>query len=162
MTAVLRLAWCVLIAACMMTLAIAQSQGDKAMTIVSGAFDVKVVPQPPAGGEDRAGRMSLDKVYHGALNAHAVGLMLTGGDLKAATAGYVAIETVSGQLDGKKGSFQLMHWATMRGKDMQLRIEVVPGSGSGDLQGIEGTMKIIVTADGKHSYEFQYSLPSAS
>ena len=131
------------------------------MTTVSGSFDVKTTPQPPAGGEDRAARMLLEKTYHGALNAHAVGLMLSGGDLKIATAGYVAIETVSGQLDGKTGGFQLMHWATMRGKDMQLRIEVVPGSGSGDLQGIEGAMTIVMTPDGKHSYEFQYSLPAA-
>ena len=131
------------------------------MVSVSGPFDVKTIPQPAAEGEDRAGRMVLDKTYHGPLNAHAVGLMLTGGDLKVATAGYVAIETVSGQLDGKKGGFQLMHWATMRGKDMQLRIEVVPGSGIGDLRGIEGTMKILMTPDGKHTYEFQYSLPAA-
>jgi hypothetical protein len=159
--AALRVVCCGVIAASMVSMGQAQDKGERIMTIISGSFDVKTTPQPAAPGEDRSGRMVLEKTYHGALNAHAVGLMLTGGDLKTATAGYVAIETVNGQLDGKTGSFQLMHWATMRGKDMQMRIEVVPGSGSGELKGIEGTLKIAVAADGKHNYEFQYSLPAA-
>jgi hypothetical protein len=75
------------------------------------------------------------------------------------SAGYVAIERVTGTLKGKSGSFALQHNATMdRGKP-QLNIEVVPDSATGDLAGLTGTKKINIDSAGKHSYAFEYALP---
>jgi hypothetical protein len=81
----------------------------------TGTFDVKVTPEPP---EDKAegstlGRMSLDKQYHGDLDGTSKGQMLTAGTDVKGSAGYVAIERVTGTLNGRKGSFMLQHSGTM-------------------------------------------------
>lgn len=128
---------------------------------ISGPFDVKTTPETVSVANAAHARFSLDKQYHGALEGASVGEMLSGGDPKTGTAGYVALETFKGTLDGKKGSFQLMHWGTMRGPaNFELRIEVVPGSGTGDLAGITGSMKIAFGPKGEHSYTFDYELPT--
>jgi hypothetical protein len=127
----------------------------------SGTFDVKASPLPPeetAGGA-AIGRFVLDKQFHGDLEAVSQGEMLSAGDPKTGTAGYVAIEHVTGTLQGRTGSFAMQHFGTMEGGKFDLNVIVVPGSGTGDLAGISGTMKIII-ANGKHSYEFDYTLPA--
>jgi hypothetical protein len=75
------------------------------------------------------------------------------------SAGYVAIEKVSGSLSGRIGTFVLEHFATMTRGTPQLTIIVVPDSGTGQLTGLSGTMNIIIAPGGKHSYEFEYTLP---
>jgi len=127
-----------------------------------GTFDVKVDPQGEADKAEGStlARMSLDKKYHGDLEAGAKGTMLTAGTDVKGSAGYVAIERVTGTLNGKTGSFVLQHNATLsRGTPMQ-SIIVVPDSGTGQLAGIAGKLTVII-ADGKHSYEFDYTLPAA-
>jgi len=127
-----------------------------------GTFDVKVDPQGEADKAEGStlARMSLDKKYHGDLEAGAKGTMLTAGTDVKGSAGYVAIERVTGTLNGKTGSFVLQHNATLsRGTPMQ-NIIVVPDSGTGQLAGITGKLTVII-ADGKHSYEFDYTLPAA-
>ncbi len=127
---------------------------------VTGGFDVKLVPQTaePAGGES-IGRMLLDKQFHGALEATSKGQMLASGTGAAGSSGaYVALETVTGTLQGKKGTFVLMHSATMTQGVPALSVTVVPGSGTGELAGLAGKMDILI-ADGKHSYVFDYTLP---
>jgi hypothetical protein len=121
-----------------------------------GIFDVKVQPLAPP---DIPGvtRYSVDKTIHGGLEATTQGEMLTAGDLKAGAAGYVAIETVTGKLDGKTGSFVLQHFATMDSSGRNMTVKIVPGSGTGELKGISGTFTIII-ADGKHSYDLEYQL----
>ncbi len=128
----------------------------------AGAFDVKVEAQgePDKAGGSTLGRYSLDKQYHGDLEATAKGTMLTAGTDVKGSAGYVAMERVTGTLQGRSGSFVLQHTATMTRGEPQLSITVVPDSGSGQLAGIAGKMTIIIAA-GKHSYEFDYSLPPA-
>ena len=126
---------------------------------VTGPFDVTVKPDTATAAS--YGRMTISKQYHGALEATAVGEMLSGGDPKAGTAGYVAIETVTGSLEGKAGSFQVMQWGTMQGGKRELRVGVVPGSGTGALVGITGTMTIEIAAGGKHSYALEYELPAS-
>ena len=123
---------------------------------VTGAFDVKMLPQ---SGEGEPSRMLLDKVYHGSLEATAKGQMLAAMTAVKGSAGYVAIELVTGTLEGRKGTFVLQHNATMNRGVPALRITVVPDSGTGDLEGLTGKMDIVV-ADGKHSYVFDYTLPS--
>ncbi len=123
----------------------------------SGTFEVKLAStghNPDATIESR----SIDKTFTGALEATSHGEMLSSGDPASGNAGYVAIERVTGRLDGRVGSFALMHLATMStGVAPQLQVTVVPGSGTGDLSGIYGTMTIAVAASGAHSYTFRYA-----
>lgn len=127
----------------------------------AGTFDVKVEAQGEADKADGStlGRYSLDKQYHGDLEGTAKGTMLTAGTEVKGSAGYVAMERVTGTLKGRSGSFVLQHSATMTRGEPQLSITVVPDSGSGQLVGIAGKMNIIIAA-GKHSYEFDYTLPA--
>jgi Protein of unknown function (DUF3224) len=123
----------------------------------SGPFDVKMNPQTDEAGELTIGRMTLDKQYHGPLEATGKGQMLTGGTEVEGSGVYVAIERVTGKLDGQSGSFTLRHGGTMTRGVPQLTITVVPDSGTGDLVGLAGKMMINIV-DGKHFYEFEYTL----
>jgi hypothetical protein len=125
----------------------------------SGTFEVKVIPQAQGDKSEDAslGRMSLDKQFHGDLEAVGKGQMLTAGTEVKDSAGYVAIERVSGTLDGQKGSFVLQHSGTMNRGEPQLTITVVPDSGTDQLAGLAGGMTIKI-ADGKHFYDFEYTI----
>ncbi|HZD31312.1 MAG TPA: DUF3224 domain-containing protein [Candidatus Angelobacter sp.] len=123
-----------------------------------GPFDVKVIPVAEDKSEDPPlGRFSLDKRYHGDLEASSKGEMLTAGSIATGSAGYVAIERVTGTLHGRQGSFALQHTGTMNRGAPTLSIHVVPGTATGELAGLSGTMNIII-AEGKHSYEFEYQI----
>jgi len=131
-------------------------------THASGTFEVKLVPQPP---DDKAegsnlGRMSIDKQFHGDLEGTAKGQMLTAGTDVKGSAGYVAIERVTGTLHGRSGSFVLQHSGSLTRGAAQQSITVVPDSGSGQLVGLAGKMTVTIV-DGKHSYDFEYTLPAA-
>ena len=122
----------------------------------------KLTPQPP---EDKAegstlGRMSGEKQFHGDLEGTSKGQMLTATTDVKGSAGYVAIERVTGTLHGRSGSFVLQHSGTLTKGAAQQSITVVPDSGTGQLVGIAGKMTITI-ADGKHSYDFEYTLPKA-
>lgn len=129
--------------------------------IARGSFAVKLAPLTfealPNGA--KLGRMSIDKQISGDLVATTVGQMLSAGTEIKGSAGYVAIERVEGTLHGKHGSFVLQHTGTMNKGAPSLSVTVVPDSGTGELLGLAGDFKIII-ADGKHSYEFSYTLPS--
>ena len=129
-------------------------------THASGPFDVKLVPQPveDATGGAAIGRMALDKRFHGDLDATSKGQMLAHRSGVAGSAGYVAMEVVSGALHGRSGTFVLQHSGTMTRGDAQLALAVVPDSGTGQLTGLAGKMAIII-ADGNHAYAFEYTLP---
>ena len=124
----------------------------------SGAFEVKLTPQKDETGDAAIARMTLDKRFHGDLEATSQGQMLSAGTAVQGSAGYVAIERVSGTLKGRSGTFVLQHYGLMNRGVPQLTITVVPGSGTGELTGLSGTMKIDI-AGGKHSYGFEYTLP---
>jgi hypothetical protein len=106
----------------------------------------------------RIGRMSIDKSISGDLVATTTGQMLSAMTEVKGSAGYVAIERVDGVLDGRKGTFVLQHTGTMNRGAQSQSVTVVPDSGTGDLEGLAGEFRIIV-AQGRHSYEFRYSLP---
>jgi hypothetical protein len=133
-------------------------------THATGPFDVKIAPQPPdaATGGEAIGRLALDKRFHGDLDATGVGQMLAVRGEPKDSAGYVAMEIVTGALHGRTGSFALQHSGTMHAGSQELSIRVVPGSGTGALVGLAGTMRIMIAEGGKHSYAFDYSLPAAS
>lgn len=124
----------------------------------TGPFDVKLNLLEPYNTHDPGfGRRSIDKQFHGDLTATSQGEMLSVGSA-AGSGGYVAIERVTGTLHGRKGTFALQHNATMTHGVPYLNIIVVPGSGSGELAGLSGTMSIDIAAGGAHSYAFDYSL----
>ncbi len=132
-------------------------------TRASGTFEVRLNPQPQDDQSEEAmlGRMSIDKQFHGDLEATSKGQMLTAGTTVTGSAGYVAIEYVSGTLHGRRGTFVLQHSGTMTRGAPQLSITVVPDSATGELAGLAGQMAIVI-ADGKHSYDFEYTLAEAS
>jgi len=126
----------------------------------TGTFEVSITPQdaPDARDGTAVARLVLDKQYHGDLQAVGAGHMLTATPAMEGSAAYVAIERVTGTLHGRRGSFVLQHSGTMRRGTQQLSITVVPDSGSGYLAGLSGTLAISIV-DGRHFYDFEYSLP---
>jgi len=133
-------------------------------THATGGFEVKVTPQPQDDkiGDPTVGRLALDKTLHGDLEATSKGQMLTASSETKGSAGYVAIERVTGTLrtaaGPRTGSFALQHTGTLNRGLPEMSVTVVPDSGTGQLAGLAGKMTINI-ADGKHSYDFEYTLP---
>ncbi len=126
----------------------------------AGPFEVKLAPQPlsDVAAESALGRMSLDKVYRGDLEATSRGEMLSAMGSVKGSAAYVAMERVTGTLHGRAGSFVLHHTGVMTRGVPSLEVRVVPDSATGELEGLSGGMQIVI--EGKaHSYVFDYVLP---
>jgi Protein of unknown function (DUF3224) len=130
------------------------------MIYASGTFEVRLVPQDDKSEIATLGRMTFEKMFHGDLEGVSHGQMLTALTSVEGSAGYVAIERVNGSLDGRMGSFTLQHSSVMRRGEPQQNIIVVPDSGTGRLAGISGRMTIKIV-DGKHSYDFEYTIDEA-
>jgi hypothetical protein len=135
------------------------AEGDLMEHIVKGTFEITMKPAPEGEGAGRVsvGRMLIDKQYSGDLVGIGQGEMLSAGNPAAGSAGYVAIEHVTGTIGNKSGSFALQHAGVMHDGDSQLSISIVPGSGTGDLAGIEGKYKLEIV-ERKHYYELAYTL----
>jgi hypothetical protein len=133
------------------------------MTRAAGPFEVTMIPRTGDDGatDPRLGRLSLDKQFHGDLEGSGQGQMLTAMTDVDGSAGYVAIERVTGTLHGQRGSFVLQHSGIMTRGTPQLTLVVVPDSGTDALVGLSGSMSIEVV-DGVHSYEFEYNLPDST
>jgi len=127
-------------------------------TRATGTFEVKLIPQPPDAYADGivVARMTIDKTYAGDLQATSHGQMLSAMGGVKGSAGYVAIERVSGTLTGRRGTFTLQHTGTMDRGAPTLSITVVPDSASDELTGLAGTIQIKIDG-GRHSYEFTYT-----
>ena len=126
----------------------------------TGSFEVKLVPQTPDGTFEDAtmGRMTIDKRFHGDLEATSKGQMLSAMTEVKGSAGDVAIERVTGTLEGRSGTFFLQHTGTMNRGEPTLTVTIVPDSGTGQLVGIAGQMTIKIEG-GKHFYDIEYTLP---
>jgi hypothetical protein len=122
-----------------------------------GIFEVTVTPQEPDGG---IGRFALTKTWSGDLAGTGHGLMLSAGDPAQGSAGYVALEVVEGTLHGRTGSLAFQQLGVMQSGGQELRYDVVPGSGTGDLAGITGTLALTIDDSG-HSYALTYTLSGA-
>ena len=122
----------------------------------SGTFEVKLSPQP--ADETGVGRLTIDKQFHGHLEATSKGHMLAFSTEVQGSAGYVALERVRGSVSGRTGTFVLQHSGTMNRGEALLMLTVVPDSGTEQLVGLSGTMAITIV-DKKHFYEFEYTLP---
>ena len=134
------------------------------MNHATGPFEVKLAPQNADNPQAQAagmGRMSLDKQFHGDLEAMGQGEMLSVLDRSKGSGGYVAMERVTGTLQGMEGSFVLQHNATMNRGAAKMEITVVPDTGTGQLAGISGSMTIRIE-DGKHFYDVDYALDEAA
>ncbi|GAB2581492.1 DUF3224 domain-containing protein [Dyella jejuensis] len=125
----------------------------------TGSFEVSLTPQTPTAGIEPAnlGRMSINKQFHGELEANSLGEMLSAMGEVQGSAGYVAIERVTGTLHGKQGSFVLQHHGVMHRGAPQLSVIVVPDSGTEELAGLNGSMQIAIE-QGDHTYVFDYEL----
>ena len=145
-----------LICALVFNSAFTQSTQGKVMTNrATGTFEVKMSPQE---ADMSVGRMTIDKQFQGDLVGTSKGQMLMASSESVKnSAGYVAIEKVTGALNGRRGSFYLQHNATMTRGVGELNIIVIPDSGTDELARLKGKMNIII-AEGKHSYEFEYTL----
>jgi hypothetical protein len=129
----------------------------------TGSFDVKVTPQKPDTQIARAAnlsRLTIDKRFHGDLEGISKGEMLALQTDVQGSAGYVALERVTGKLKGRSGSFVLQHSATMQRGEQKAQIGVVPDSATGELRGLSGSMSITVAADGTHAYAFDFQIAS--
>ena len=130
----------------------------------TGPFEVKMTPQKPDNPIEEAagiGRMAGDKQWHGGLDGTSKVVMLaTAPDAKGSGV-YVALERVTGTLKGRSGTFLLYHTGIMDRGTPTLTILVAPDSGTGQLTGLTGKMTINIAAGGKHSYDFEYTLPDA-
>jgi hypothetical protein len=132
------------------------------MSYAEGTFEVKLSPQTEeAFTAAFLGRLLIDKQFRGDLDAISRGQMLSVGTPTEGSAGYVALEQVSGRLHGREGSFILQHNGILRRGKGELTITVVPDSGTGELTGIEGRMTINITDD-QHLYTFDYHLPDSN
>ena len=132
-------------------------------THAHGTFAVQLTPQALAHAEADAslGRLAITKQFQGDLVGTSLGEMLSARTSVESSAGYVAIERVTGALHGRQGSFVLQHSGTVERGAQQLVISVVPDSGTGDLVGLVGTMTLDI-ADGVHAYDLAYTLPNAA
>jgi len=127
------------------------------MPTAKGPFQVKRAPLPVAFDAAGLGRHSLDKVYSGDLEGTSLGEMVSAGGSVQGSAGYVAMERVTGTLHGHAGTFVLQHSATMNRGTPNLVLTVVPDTGTDALEGLSGSMRIIIE-NGQHHYEFDYEL----
>ena len=127
--------------------------------VVQGSFDVTATRQPPYDSADGLvlGRTSFVKSFKGPLEASSTVEMLSAGTPTQGSAVYVALERVNGKLAGRSGNFVLVHYGIMNRGTPSLRLEVAPDSGTGELVGLTGQMKIDIK-DGQHFYTFEYSL----
>ena len=133
------------------------------MMRATGTFEIKLGPLETYLGvaDAKLGRMSIDKTFAGDVVGTSQGEMLTGGSPAEGSAGYVAIERVTGALAGRSGSFLLQHSGTMTPTAQNLTITVIPDSGTDGFEGIAGAMSIEIE-DGQHLYELEYSLPGSA
>ena len=127
------------------------------MPTAKGPFQVKRAPLPVAFDATGLGRHSLDKVYSGDLEGTSLGEMVSAAGIVQGSAGYVAMERVTGTLEGRAGTFVLQHSATMNRGTPNLVLIVVPDTGTDELEGLSGSMRIIIE-NGQHRYEFDYEL----
>lgn len=136
------------------------SKGEPVSFHATGTFEVKSTPQPSGfkTEDPNLGRMTGEKQFHGDLEATSEVQMLTAGTSVKGSAAYVAIEKITGTLKGRSGTFVLQHSGTMNRGVQQLTVMVVPDSGTGQLAGLSGKMNIMIATNGRHSYDFEYTL----
>lgn len=158
--------WRFLVAAAMMSFAfLAAAQKEMHVVHAQGSFEIKMTPSDPTEFEkaNDITRFTSEKTWHGDFEGTSHGEMITGSTASTGSMAYVAIERMTGKLNGREGSFTFTHRATMMKGDApsqgDLSVTVVPNSGTGELAGITGSLMIHIDAQGKHTWTFDYALP---
>jgi hypothetical protein len=121
----------------------------------NGTFDIETKPEASFG--EGIGRFSITKTFHGDLTGSSIGEMLAIRTETPGSAGYVLMERITGKLEGRTGTFVLQHDGIMKRGKPELKVTVVPDSGTGELAGIQGEMSIDASA--VHRYVLKYSMP---
>lgn len=123
-----------------------------------GTFELTMTAEPPYSVIEGVslGRVAFEKQFAGPLEATSHVEMIGARTPVDGSAGYVAVERVTGSLEGKSGTFVLMHTGVMTRGARALVVSVVPDSATGELKGLSGTMDIQIV-DGKHTYDFAYT-----
>lgn len=124
------------------------------MTTAQARFEIEMVPGEAA--LPATARFDFTKTWSGAMTGRSTGVMISAGDPASGNAGYVALEVFTGMLDQREGSVVLQQFGTMTGGDAELRYQIVPGSGGGELAGIQGTIELSVTETGDHQVRIDY------
>jgi hypothetical protein len=126
---------------------------------VKGTFEITMAAEPPYSTVEGVSlsRARFDKVFSGPLSGKSEVNMLAARTADPGSAGYVATERIEGTVDGKTGSFVVLHTGVMDAGARSLAIVIVPGSGTGELAGITGRMDIQIV-DGQHFYELDYTI----
>lgn len=135
------------------------TQGELGMQEATGSFAIQMTPAP-GHGDDDIGRFGFTKTFAGHFEGKSVGQMLAIGSAASVSGAYVAVEWLSGRLDGREGRFALQHTGSKDASGMHMDITVVPDSGTGALTGIKGRFEIVIE-QGQHHYRFHYTLPPA-
>ncbi|MGA9520483.1 MAG: DUF3224 domain-containing protein [Myxococcaceae bacterium] len=127
---------------------------------MKGTFEISMKSEPPYDTVDGVslGRACFDKRLSGPLQATSVVQMLAARTPVENSAGYVAVERIVGTLEGRSGSFVVVHTGLMNRGEQSLTITIVPDSGTGELAGISGRMNIQIV-ERQHHYELEYALP---
>jgi hypothetical protein len=154
------------VAAAVMSLAVsAAGQNEKHMVHATGSFEIKMTPAEPTDFEkaNDIARFTSEKTWHGDFEGVSHGEMITGSTASTGSMAYVAVERMTGKLNGRQGSFTFSHRASMMKGDApsagELSVTVVPNSGTGELTGLAGSLMIHIDAQSKHTWTFDYSLP---
>ncbi len=128
--------------------------------VARGTFAVTLAPEPvhEAAANTGLGRLSIAKRFDGDLTGSSRGEMLSLMTTEEGSAGYVAIERVTGTLAGRSGTFALQHSGLMDRGSPTLTVTVIPGSGTDALAGLSGTFEIEIDSD-EHRYAIAYTLP---
>jgi hypothetical protein len=143
----------------------AQTEMHMHIVHAKGSFDIKMTPAEATDFEkaNDITRLTSDKTWHGDFEGVSHGEMITGSTASTGSMAYVAIERMTGKLNGRQGSFTFAHRASMMKGDApsagELSVVVVPNSGTGELTGLTGSLMIHIDAQGKHTWTFDYSLP---
>ncbi len=143
----------------------AAAQKEVHVVHAKGSFDIKMTPAESTDFEkaNDISRFTSDKTWHGDFEGVSHGEMITGSTVSTGSMAYVAIERMTGKLNGRQGSFTFAHRASMMKGDNpsagDLSVVVVPNSGTGELTGLTGSLMIHIDAQGKHTWTFDYSLP---
>jgi hypothetical protein len=143
----------------------ASAQKEMHMVHAKGSFEIKMTPAEPTEFEKASDitRFTSLKTWHGDFEGVSHGEMITGSTTSTGSMAYVAIERMTGKLNGRQGSLTFTHRATMMKGDApsagDLSVTVVPNSGTGELTGLSGSVMIHIGAQGNHTWTFDYSLP---
>jgi Protein of unknown function (DUF3224) len=102
-------------------------------------------------------RVHISRTFSGDLEGESVAELLIA--KSEGGGGYVGHDRITGALQGKSGSFVFQHTGLMGPEGVTNTGTIVPGTGTGDLEGINGEGTMLADEEGNHTFTFEYELP---